>query len=56
MSLNPSAIALRVLLAKPGLDGHDRAGLVLAVALRNAGCEVIYTGLHAEVEDIAFLA
>ncbi len=56
MSLNPSAIALRVLLAKPGLDGHDRAGLVLAVALRNAGCEVIYTGLHAEVEDIARIA
>ncbi|GEM_PF-30261 len=56
MDLDCEKGPLRVLLAKPGLDGHDRAGLVLAVALRNAGCEVIYTGLHAEVEAIARIA
>lgn len=37
---------IRVLVAKPGLDGHDRGALVVAMALRDAGMEVIYTGLH----------
>jgi len=37
---------IRVLVAKPGLDGHDRGAKVVAHALRNAGFEVIYTGLH----------
>jgi methylmalonyl-CoA mutase C-terminal domain/subunit len=36
----------RVIVAKPGLDGHDRGARVIARALRDAGCEVIYTGLH----------
>lgn len=42
----------RVLLAKPGLDGHDRGAKVVAHALRDAGMEVIYTGLHQTVEQI----
>ena len=37
---------IRVLVAKPGLDGHDRGAKVIASALRNAGFEVVYTGLH----------
>ena len=37
---------IRVLVAKPGLDGHDRGAKVIAAALRDAGMEVIYTGLH----------
>jgi methylmalonyl-CoA mutase C-terminal domain/subunit len=44
---------IRVLIAKPGLDGHDRGAKVIAHALRNAGFEVIYTGLHQTVEQIA---
>jgi methylmalonyl-CoA mutase, C-terminal domain len=44
---------IRVLLAKPGLDGHDRGAKVLAHALRDAGMEVIYTGLHQTPEMIA---
>lgn len=36
----------RILIAKPGLDGHDRGAKVIARALRDAGCEVIYSGLH----------
>jgi methylmalonyl-CoA mutase C-terminal domain/subunit len=43
----------RVLVAKPGLDGHDRGARVLARALRDAGFEVIYTGLHQTPEMIA---
>ncbi|MEE9150724.1 MAG: cobalamin B12-binding domain-containing protein [Thermoplasmata archaeon] len=43
---------IRVLVAKPGLDGHDRGAKVVAHALRNAGMEVIYTGLHQTVEQI----
>ena len=43
---------LRVLVAKPGLDGHDRGAKVLAHALRDAGMEVIYTGLHQTPEMI----
>jgi methylmalonyl-CoA mutase C-terminal domain/subunit len=42
----------RILLAKPGLDGHDRGAKVVAHALRDAGLEVIYTGLHQTVEMI----
>jgi methylmalonyl-CoA mutase C-terminal domain/subunit len=44
---------LRILLAKPGLDGHDRGAKVVAHALRDAGFEVIYTGLHQTVAMIA---
>src|SRR3990170_4044557 len=43
---------IRVLMAKPGLDGHDRGAKVVALALRDAGFEVIYTGLHQTVEQI----
>ena len=42
----------RILLAKPGLDGHDRGAKVMAHALKDAGFEVIYTGLHQTVEMI----
>jgi methylmalonyl-CoA mutase C-terminal domain/subunit len=44
---------IRVLIAKPGLDGHDRGAKVVAAALRDAGMEVIYTGLHQPPERIA---
>src|SRR6266511_2984768 len=44
---------IRVLIAKPGLDGHDRGAKVLALALRDAGMEVIYTGLRQTPEKIA---
>lgn len=44
---------IRVVLAKPGLDGHDRGVKVVARALRDAGVEVIYTGLHQTPEQIA---
>jgi len=44
---------IRVLIAKPGLDGHDRGAKVIARALRDAGMEVIYTGLHQTPEMIA---
>ena len=47
---------IRVLLAKPGLDGHDRGVLVVAAALRDAGFEVIYTGLRQTPETIAAAA
>ncbi len=43
---------IRVLVAKPGLDGHDRGAKVVALALRDAGFEVVYTGLHQTVEQI----
>ena len=43
---------IRVLIAKPGLDGHDRGAKVIARALRDAGMEVIYTGLHQTPEQI----
>lgn len=43
---------IRVLIAKPGLDGHDRGAKVIARALRDAGMEVIYTGLHQTAENI----
>ena len=44
--------AIRVVVAKPGLDGHDRGAKVVARALRDAGMEVIYTGLHQTPEQI----
>jgi len=44
---------IRVLIGKPGLDGHDRGAKVVASALRDAGMEVIYTGLHQTPESIA---
>jgi methylmalonyl-CoA mutase C-terminal domain/subunit len=47
---------IRVLVAKPGLDGHDRGAKVLALALRDAGMEVIYTGLRQTAEQIATAA
>ena len=47
---------LKVLIAKPGLDGHDRGAKVVARALRDAGCEVIYTGLHQTPAHIAEVA
>ena len=51
-----SARPIRVLVAKPGLDGHDRGAKVVAAALRDAGMEVIYTGLHQTPEMIASAA
>ena len=47
---------IRVLIAKPGLDGHDRGAKVVAAALRDSGMEVIYTGLHQTPEMIATAA
>jgi methylmalonyl-CoA mutase C-terminal domain/subunit len=44
---------LRVLVAKPGLDGHDRGAKVVARGLRDAGMEVVYTGLHRSPDEIA---
>ena len=46
----------RVLMAKPGLDGHDRGAKVVALALRDAGFEVIYTGIRQRPRDIARMA
>jgi len=48
-----TARPLRILIAKPGLDGHDRGAKVIARALRDAGFEVIYTGLHQTPEMVA---
>jgi methylmalonyl-CoA mutase C-terminal domain/subunit len=47
---------VRILVAKPGLDGHDRGAKVVAHALKDAGYEVIYTGLHQTVEQITQVA
>jgi methylmalonyl-CoA mutase C-terminal domain/subunit len=47
---------IRILIGKPGLDGHDRGAKVVALALRDAGMEVIYTGLHQTVEQIVHVA
>jgi methylmalonyl-CoA mutase, C-terminal domain len=47
-----SSRKIRILIAKPGLDGHDRGAKVMAHALRDAGMEVIYTGLHQTVGSI----
>jgi methylmalonyl-CoA mutase, C-terminal domain len=48
----PSEKKIRVVVAKPGLDGHDRGAKIIARALRDAGMEVIYTGLHQTPEQI----
>ena len=48
----PESTPLRVVVAKPGLDGHDRGAKVVARALRDAGVEVVYTGLHQTPEQI----
>ena len=48
--------AIRVVVAKPGLDGHDRGAKIVARALRDAGFEVIYTGLHQTPEQIVATA
>jgi methylmalonyl-CoA mutase C-terminal domain/subunit len=48
----PSGSPIRVVVAKPGLDGHDRGAKVVARALRDAGMEVVYTGLHQTPEQI----
>ena len=53
MSRKTAIRPIRVLVAKPGLDGHDRGAKVVAAALRDAGMEVIYTGLHQTPEQIA---
>jgi methylmalonyl-CoA mutase C-terminal domain/subunit len=47
---------IKILIGKPGLDGHDRGAKVTALALRDAGMEVIYTGLHQTVEQIVMAA
>ena len=48
----PASRKIRVVVAKPGLDGHDRGAKIIARALRDAGMEVIYTGLHQTPEQI----
>jgi methylmalonyl-CoA mutase C-terminal domain/subunit len=48
----PTGRRIRVVVAKPGLDGHDRGAKIIARALRDAGMEVIYTGLHQTPEQI----
>jgi methylmalonyl-CoA mutase, C-terminal domain len=49
----PGSHKIRVVVAKPGLDGHDRGAKIIARTLRDAGMEVIYTGLHQTPEQIA---
>jgi methylmalonyl-CoA mutase, C-terminal domain len=49
-------MAVRVLVAKPGLDGHDRGAKIVARTLRDAGFEVIYTGIRQRIEDIVSIA
>src|SRR5499427_1023280 len=55
-SPSPSSRKIRILVAKPGLDGHDRGAKVVARALADAGYEVVYTGLHQTPEMIAAAA
>lgn len=47
---------IRVLIAKPGLDGHDRGAKVVSLALRDAGMEVLYSGLHRSIDEIVAIA
>ncbi len=54
--MNVSEQMIRVVVAKPGLDGHDRGAKIVARALRDAGMEVIYTGLHQTPEQIVATA
>lgn len=49
-------MSVRVLVAKPGLDGHDRGAKIVARTLRDAGFEVIYTGIRQRIEDIVSIA
>src|ERR1700751_6149879 len=49
-------MAVRILVDKPGLDGHDRGAKIVARTLRDAGFEVIYTGIRQRIEDIASIA
>src|SRR6202035_4444847 len=55
-SLEDPSMSIKVLVAKPGLDGHDRGAKVLARSLRDAGMEVVYTGLHQTPEMIVTAA
>jgi len=52
MTMNEKLKKIRVLIAKPGLDGHDRGAKVIVHALKDAGMEVVYTGLHNTVDEI----
>ena len=52
MNTNENLKKIKVLIAKPGLDGHDRGAKVVAHALKDAGMEVIYTGLHNTIDEI----
>ena len=51
-----TAKKIKILIGKPGLDGHDRGAKVIALALRDAGMEVLYTGLHQTIEEIVRMA
>ena len=53
MSVEQAPRRVRVMVAKPGLDGHDRGAKVIARALRDAGMEVVYTGLHQTPDGVA---
>ena len=55
-SSKPAAAPIRILLAKAGLDGHDRGAKVLALGLRDAGLELLYIGLHRTCEEIVTIA
>jgi methylmalonyl-CoA mutase, C-terminal domain len=55
-SASPQTHPARVLVAKPGLDGHDRGAKIVARTLRDAGFEVIYTGIRQRIEDIVSIA
>ena len=52
VSLTPMGRPIRIVIAKPGLDGHDRGAKIVARSLRDAGMEVIYTGLHQTAEQV----
>ena len=54
--MNQSAQPIRVLIAKVGLDGHDRGVKIVARCLRDAGMDVVYTGLHRTAEEVALAA
>jgi len=56
MSASPLLKGKRILIGKPGLDGHDIGAKIVALALRNSGAEVIYTGLRRSPEQIARIA
>ena len=51
-----TAKKIKILIGKPGLDGHDRGAKIIALALRDAGMEVLYTGLHQTIEEIVRMA